>query len=292
MIIYYMMLRTERSFCHEGDMGGVKTHFWGNFDSGSDTLPDGLQTVVFGNGAFASARSLRPFVEEFLDEASLAGQPVIAVTYEDPCKKGAYKPPERVVTLGKTVLGAADLWGPVHLVGHSWSSPHAANVAAAFPEAVKSLNLYTPIGYSGTQTPHKPLEFFAACIREGLSGRESSFSGMRTSAILALSAFRRFVRAPIVGIKATRQALHTDQVEVSTFHRERSGVDHKLAVLEQIERRAVVAVGDVLFPADPAICNLQDHGFVVSKISGTHPEAITCPGKARELYRIMFEANA
>lgn len=288
------MLLSESSILEMANtIYGVETRFWSNFDG--DTLPEDVQAVVMGNGAFACELGLRPFVHNFLGAASEAGQPTIVVTYEDPSTAEAYKSSQRVVTLGKVVLGAADLFGSVHLVGHSWSGVHAANIAAAFVDkgdeqtVVQSLTLYTPNGYSGTDTPRNFPDFIKRCFREGTMAKETSTSSLRTGAVLAYSAARRFMRAPVTGVGAVIDAFRADQAEVSRFHRGSTGVDTRLAKLQQIPLKGVVAMQDALFPPDTAQANLTDHGFAVYKITGNHPEGITNPIKGKELFGIMFE---
>lgn len=274
------------------NIGGIDARFWMNFSG--DQLPGNTQTVVVGNGAFAHAATIRPFIHNFLTAAAEADQPITVVTYEDPPMTDAYKPAQRVVTLGKVVVGAAELFGPVHLVGHSWSAVHTANVAAAFTDdadtqtVVRSLLLYTPIGYSGTETPQSFTEFAKRCCQESLTAKETSSLSLRTGAILACSAARRFARAPLVSIRAVLDALRSDQAEVSQFH-SISGVDEKMAKLQKIPLKAVVAMEDAIFPPNTAQANLTDQGFAVFKISGNHQEAITNPIKGKELFRIMFE---
>lgn len=276
----------------ERDLNGVKAHLWSNFEQRLSDLPSEAETVVFGHGAFGTDRLFRPLVDGMLTAAHDAGMPLVVVTYEDPSMPTAYKPAERVSSLGKTVLGAADSLGrPINLVGHSWGAVNAVNVAAAFvdePDVIKSLTLHTPIGYSGEHAPHSLSDFIGRALKEQLGPKEPEPHNWRTDLTLAAAMSKRFTRAPITTIHAIVRAMCANQLEVSEFHRQRAGYDEKLARLQGIPLNAVVALNDGLFPARPTADNLRAQGFTVSEIACNHPEAINNQAKGRELFRIIF----
>jgi pimeloyl-ACP methyl ester carboxylesterase len=294
-ILFFSMqaISSPQLLSYESDLNGVKAHLWTNFEQRSWDLPGEAETVVFGHGAFGTDRLFRPLVGGILTAAHEAGMPLVVVTYEDPPTSTAYKPAERVSSLGKIVLGAAGLLGrPVNLIGHSWGAVNAVNVAAAFvdePNIIKTLTLHTPIGYAGEHAPHSVPDFVGRALKENFGPKEPEGHSLRTDLVLAVAMAERFTRAPATTIRAIVGAMCADQLVVSEFHRQRTGYDEKLAKLQRIPLKAVVALGDALFPAQPTADNLRAQGFKVSEISCNHPEAIKNSAKGRELFRIIFE---